>query len=263
MFKFCSLYSGSSGNSQFVSDGQTSILVDAGMSGKKIIEAIKSIGEDPGRLSGIFVTHEHADHIKGVGVLSRLLDVPIYGTEKTWVELGDKLGEISRNNKKSFHVGEEFYLGDLKVKAFSTPHDAVDPVGFNLFSHNKKITIATDLGYVTKSLYDHILGSDFVLLEANHDIEMVRVGPYPWHLKQRILGEKGHLSNEMAGKLVAKLVENGVSKFSLGHLSKDNNFPELVFETVKNVLLEKKIKIGQDVSINVAIRDRVGEFIQV
>ena len=261
MVKFCSLFSGSSGNCLLVSDGVTTILVDAGMSGKRILDAIKSIGCDPSTIDGICITHEHSDHIKGAGILSRMLDVPIFANENTWKSMEKELGKVGEVNKRYFKTGEEFSIGDICVHPFSIPHDASEPVGFNFFVENKKISIATDIGHANKELFDNIVGSDFTLLEANHDVEMVRMGPYPWHLKQRILGDNGHLSNIMAGKLLARLVENGTTNFLLGHLSGDNNFPQLAYETVKNVLEEKGIKTGTDVRFEVAMRDRVGSFI--
>lgn len=263
MIKFCSLYSGSSGNCLYLSDNNTSILVDAGVSGKKAIQAIKEIDGQPEKLSGILITHEHSDHIKGAGILSRMLNVPIYANEKTWEAMGTELGNIHENNKRCFNTGQQFSIGDICVHPFSIPHDAIEPVGFNFFAQNKKITVATDLGHVNKELYENMVGSNFILLEANHDIDMLRMGSYPWYLKQRILGDSGHLSNEMAGKFIAKLVERGTIRFVLGHLSKENNFPQLAFETVKNVLVSKSIEPGKDVIFDVAMRDCVSEVIYV
>ncbi len=261
MLKFCSLFSGSSGNSLFVTDGDTRVLVDAGMSGKKIIEAVKGIGEEPEKISAVCVTHEHNDHIKGAGILSRMFDIPIFANEKTWLASEDKLGKIEPKNRRIFVTSEKFSINEMCVNTFDIPHDASEPVGFNFFSRDKKLTIATDLGHVNKYIYENITGSDFVLLESNHDVEMVRIGHYPWYLKQRILSDKGHLSNELAGKLILRLVKDGMFKFSLGHLSKDNNFPELAFQTVSNVLERNGVKVGKDVCLDVVTRDRAGQFI--
>jgi phosphoribosyl 1,2-cyclic phosphodiesterase len=261
MIKFCSLFSGSSGNCLLVSDDKTSILIDAGMSGRSIIDAIKSIGCDPSSIDAICITHEHSDHIKGAGILSRMLDVPVFANEKTWNAMENDLGKISEINKRYFNTGENFSVGDILIHPFSIPHDASEPVGFNFFVGNKKITVATDIGHANKELFDKMIGSDFMLLESNHDIEMVRMGSYPWQLKQRILGENGHLSNVMAGKLIARLVENGTNRFMLGHLSKENNFPQLAYETVKNVLESKGIKTGVDAMIEVAHRGVIGDVI--
>lgn len=263
MINFCSLFSGSSGNSLFVSDGATSVLVDAGISGKRIIDSIKDIGHKPEDIDAIVITHEHSDHIKGAGILSRKLNVPIYANLKTWQAMESELGEVDECNKRYFTTGERFCIGDMCVLPFNIPHDAVEPVGYSFFSGERKVTVATDIGHVNKELYENLVGSDFILLESNHDIEMLRMGPYPWYLKQRILGEKGHMSNELAGKLVAKLVEKGTKRVLLGHLSRENNFPQLAFETVKNVLVEKGIIPGRDVVLDVAMRDCVSDLICV
>jgi len=263
MIKFCSLYSGSSGNSLFISDGRTKMLIDSGISGKRIIEALVAIGENPSELSAILVTHEHSDHIKGVGILSRKFDIPIYANENTWNAMEQAIGPVNMKNKMCFYNCEEFEIGNICIKAFPIPHDAVDPVGFNFFLGSKKITTATDIGHITKELISHLMGSDLLFIESNHDVEMLKVGPYPWPLKKRILGERGHLSNEMAGKVVAHLAKKGTKKFLLGHLSRENNFPELAYRTVCNVLDENDICAGRDVMLSVALRDQVGEVVEV
>ncbi|MCX7924090.1 MAG: MBL fold metallo-hydrolase [Clostridia bacterium] len=263
MIKFCSLFSGSSGNSIFLGTHKARILIDAGLSGKKIIEALCSIGENPSELSAILVSHEHSDHIRGAGIISRKFDVPIYANENTWEAMEQQIGPVSVKNKRYFNTASEFEINDICVKPFSIPHDAAEPVGFNFFVGNKKITTATDIGCMKKSLLGHLEMSDLLLLESNHDEQMVKVGPYPWSLKQRILGDRGHLSNELAGKVVAYLAEKGTKKFLLGHLSKENNFPELAYQTVYNTLMEKKICAGIDVMLDVVVRDRVGKVIEL
>lgn len=263
MMKFCSLYSGSSGNCLFVSDGKTKILVDCGMSGKRIIEALVAIGENPSELSAVLVSHEHSDHIRGAGILSRKFDIPIYANENTWNAMEEGLGPVNIKNKMCFDNCKEFEIGNIYVKAFPIPHDAIDPVGFNFFLDNKKVTTATDIGHMTNKLLSYLMGSDLLLIESNHDVEMLKVGPYPWPLKKRILGERGHLSNEMAGKVVAYLAKNGTKKFLLGHLSRENNFPELAYQTVCNVLSENDICAGKDIMLSVALRDRAGAVVEV
>lgn len=263
MIKFCSLYSGSSGNSLFVSSGQTKILIDAGLSAKRIISALCSIGESPDELSAILITHEHSDHIKGAGIMSRKFKTPIYANNNTWQAMDKALGHVDECNRQCFENGCEFGIGDIGVRAFSIPHDASDPVGFNFFAGGKKISTATDIGHMNKELLENLEDSDLLLLESNHDVEMLRVGPYPWHLKKRIMGDRGHLSNEMASKVVAYLAEKGTQKFMLGHLSRENNFPELAYQTVSNKLSEKSIVIGRDILLDVVLRDttsRVVEF---
>ena len=263
MMKFCSLYSGSSGNCLFICAGSTKILIDAGVSGKKIIEALYSIGEKPGELSAILVSHEHSDHTKGAGVLSRKFDIPVYANEKTWSIMQNSIGPVEVKNRLYFDSGVEFTLGNFIVMPFKIPHDAIEPVGFNFHFNGKKVTTATDIGHITKGLLKHFHMSDLILLESNHDIEMLKVGPYPWHLKKRILGENGHLSNEMAGKVISYLAENGTKRFLLGHLSRENNFPELAYQTVYNALTEKKLCVGDDVLLDVALRDKVGQVIEI
>ena len=261
MIKFCTLFSGSSGNCIFISTDKSKILVDAGMSLKKITEALETMGENPCELDAVLISHEHIDHIRGAGILSRKLNIPIYANSNTWNAMKSAIGNIKDENIKCFDTEEGFEIKDIFIKPFSIPHDAVEPVGFNFFACEKKVTVATDIGHVTTGLINALDESDFVLLEANHDREMVKVSSYPWNLKQRILGDDGHLSNEMAGKVVAHLAEKGTKMFMLGHLSKENNFPELAFQTVSNELAKKKIKAGTDVFLEVALRDRASSMV--
>ena len=263
MIKFCSLYSGSSGNCIFISKDNTKVLIDAGLSGKRIIEALHSIGENPAELSAILVTHEHSDHTRGVGILSRKFNVPIYANERTWNAMEREIGPVSLQNKVCFNTDQEFDIGKICVKAFHIPHDAAEPVGYNFFIENKKITLATDIGHITNSLLAYLEASDLLFLESNHDIEMLKVGPYPWPLKKRIMGDSGHLSNEMAGKVIAYFAGLGMRRFILAHLSKENNFPELAYQTVLNALQEKKICVGTDVTLEVALRDRTGSIYHI
>jgi phosphoribosyl 1,2-cyclic phosphodiesterase len=263
MIKFCSLYSGSSGNSIFLSTGKTKILIDCGLSCKKIAAALASIGENPSELSAILVSHEHVDHIRGAGVVSRKFGVPVYANRNTWDAMESSLGPIPADRKMEFEGQTEFYIGDVLVRTFPIPHDAVEPVGFNFFAGDKKITIATDIGHINRKLLDYIMESDLILIESNHDLEMLKVGRYPWSLKRRIMGDKGHLSNDMAAKVVAYMAEKGTKNFVLGHLSKENNFPQLAYQTVYNALNEKCICAGQDVVLEVALRDSVGKVIEI
>lgn len=263
MIKFCSLFSGSSGNAVFLKAGNTRLLMDAGVSAKRIIEALLSIGENPCDLSAILISHEHSDHIKGAGILSRKFDIPIYANEGTWCLMEREIGPVSLKNKRCFCTGREFLINDLCIKTFPIPHDASEPVGFNFFAENRKITVATDIGHVSKALLESIDKSDLLMLEANHDVEMLMTGSYPWWLKKRILSDEGHLSNEMAGKVIAYMAERGTRSFLLGHLSKENNFPELAYQTVYNELYERKITAGSDVMLDVALRDRVGNIIEL
>ncbi len=263
MIKFCSLYSGSSGNSLFMSSGNTRLLVEAGLSGKRIIEAICSIGEKPSEIDAILVSHEHGDHIKGAGILSRKFNLPIYASEGTWRGMESVIGPVLERNKVVFSSFAPFQIGDITVTPFPIPHDANEPVGYSFCASGKKVTVATDIGHISMGLLSNFLDSDLVLLESNHDEEMLKIGPYPWPLKKRIASEQGHLSNEAAGEVVAYLAQKGTKRFLLGHLSKENNFPELAYQTVCNALYEKCLQAGSDVAVDVALRDHVGRVIEL
>lgn len=263
MIKFCSLFSGSSGNSIFVSVGDTKILIDAGLSGKRITKALASIGESPLELSAILISHEHSDHVKGAGILSRRYNIPLYANEGTWESMKDLIGPVALENVGVFSTGFNFEIDEMCIRSFSIPHDAAEPVGFNIFARNKKITVATDIGHVSKELVDYLEMSELILIESNHDTEMLKIGSYPWPLKKRISGGMGHLSNDMAGKLVSHLAGKGTSRFLLGHLSRENNFPELAYQTVYNAICENKLEVGRDITLEVASRDSVSRVFEV
>ena len=253
--RFCPLFSGSSGNALYLGSGNTHLLVDAGMSGAKVTAEMERVGLHPGDLSGILVTHEHADHIAGVGILSRRYDIPIYANEGTWAAMREKLGNINEKNIMVFDTGANFHIGSLDITPFSTPHDAAEPVGYSFYAGRNKLSIATDLGTVKESWLRHIEESDLVLLESNHDVDMLKAGRYPYELKRRILGTKGHLSNDAAGKAAVELVRRGVRSIVLGHLSGENNFPELAYQSVCSMLQLEGIEPGRDVMLSVASRD--------
>ena len=263
MIRFCSLYSGSSGNSLFISTGNTKLLVEAGLSAKKIIAALDTIGENPSEIDAILVSHEHSDHTKGAGILSRKFNLPIYASEGTWQAMEQLIGPVLECNKVVFSSYAPFQIGDIAVTPFPIPHDANEPVGYSFCACGKKVTIATDIGHISMELLNCFEDSDLLLLESNHDIEMLKVGPYPWSLKKRIAGEQGHLSNDTAGEVIAYMAEKGTKQFLLGHLSRENNFPELAYQTVCNALGEKCLHAGIDVTVDVALRDRVGRVIEL
>ena len=260
---FAPLFSGSSGNSVYVGCETGGLLVDAGVSGKRIIAALQSIGVAPGRLGGIVVTHEHNDHINSVGILSRKFDLPVYATEGTWRGMIDKIGPVALRNQRVIEVGREFGVGELGVLPFATPHDANEPVGFTFERFSARFTVATDIGCVRSSWLEFVRGSDAVLLEANYDPDMLTAGPYLYGLKQRILSTKGHLSNDDSGKAATKLIEAGAKQILLGHLSKENKFPQLAERSVKNILSMEGIDPEKDVSIKIALRDGVTGFFAV
>ncbi len=252
MIKFQSFLSGSSGNATYVTDDTVSFLVDCGANGKYITECMRRIGAAPENLSGILITHEHRDHICGAGVFSRKFNVPVYANEKTWAAIGDVLGPIAEENKR--YITPEMVFGDLKVQSFSIPHDAADPVGYSFISPHHKFTVATDLGYVTEELEKHLAGSDALIIEANHDVSMLANGRYPYHLKKRIMGEKGHLSNDACGDLCVRLAKSGTSAIWLGHLSNENNKPQVAYETVQDILKKSGLTVGGGIALNVLPR---------
>ena len=240
MFKFCSLYSGSSGNSLFIQTDNTKILIDAGESAKKITDALSSIDVNPNDLDAILVTHEHSDHIKGLGTLSKKYNIPIYANQKTWEAMPEQNAKISENNKKYFKPSENFEIGDLKIHPFKIPHDAANPCGFNFFHKNKKMSVATDIGHMTSDIIHTLEDSSFLLLESNYDPNVLKCSKYPYLLKERIAGPNGHLPNGEAGKTISYLLNSGLKQVMLGHLSKENNFPELAYKTVMDELIENK-----------------------
>lgn len=258
MFKYCSLYSGSSGNSFFIQSDTTNLIIDAGVSLKKIITALEEINVAGKNINAILVTHDHIDHTKSLATLSNKYDIPVYATQKTWDAIPNIAIKISDNNKKIFNISETFSIGDIKVLPFHTPHDAADPCGFNLYNSNKKISIATDIGYVSEELLNHLKNSSCILLESNYDPEVLKCSSYPYILKQRILSNKGHLSNASAGKTLSSLYNFGLKNALLVHLSKENNFPELAYETIKNETLN-----CSDLCIDIAPRDNPSKLFEV
>lgn len=261
---FCSLYSGSSGNSMFVGTDKAKILIDAGLPGKKIDAALQEINQDPKELNGIFITHEHSDHIKGIGVLSRKYDIPIYANSETWSAMEGSIGKVKEHNIKVIDKRSVTEINDMNVKAFNIPHDAVAPMGYTVNSGQKSISVATDFGTFTKEIYDNIKESEVILLESNHDINMLKFGPYPYQLKRRILSEIGHLSNDDCGSAIVELCKcYRNKKIILGHLSNTNNQPDLAYQTVLNVLNENGIKQKQDIMLTMANRHNPSSYIEI
>lgn len=258
---FCSLYSGSSGNSIFVSDGNSRVLIDAGLSGKSIEAALKSIDEDPSKIDAIFVTHEHIDHVKGAGVLSRKYDIPIYAKEPTWNSMNSIIGNIKDHNVKIIDESTCISIKGMDILNYKIPHDAASPCGYAIHAGNKKVCIATDLGHFTDEVKSSIEDADVVLLESNHDVEMLKFGPYPYSLKKRILSDIGHLSNEACGKAIVEIARKSHKTIILGHLSKTNNYPDLAYQTVVNILNENGIKLNADLTLALAKRNMPSSYI--
>lgn len=251
---YCSLFSGSSGNSSIIASDDTKIMIDAGLSGKSIQSEIAKIGIEAGSIKAIIVTHEHIDHVKGVGVLSRKFDLPIYANELTWNAMHKKVGPIAQKNVRVFETGREFCIGDIEVYPFLIPHDAAEPVGYT-FNYNKsKVTQLTDLGHFPKRLINIVENSDLIMLESNHDETMLKNGRYPYMLQKRILGTRGHLSNDMCANSCIDLMKRNCKRFVLGHLSEENNNEQLAYETTLNSIKNSGAIEKQDFELYMASR---------
>lgn len=255
MIKFCPLFSGSSGNSIFIKYKDTSILVDAGLSKKKIVEELAKIQEKPEDLDAILVTHEHSDHTSGLGVMERGYNIPIFANRNTWFRIPSSIGKIREENIRTFNTNERFYIKDMEIIPFRTLHDAVDPVGFSFYLDTKKISTLTDTGELSPDILDNIKGSDLLLLESNHDMEMLLNGSYPWPLKNRIRGKYGHLCNSTCANAVVDMIEEGLRVLVLGHLSQDNNLPSLAYSTIKERIEQCGYSVGKDILVKVAKRE--------
>ena len=255
---FLSLVSGSSGNCSLISDGKTTLLVDCGLSCKKLEEALSKAKVDPYDLTAMLITHEHSDHIKGAGVVSKKYNLPVYATLKTHEYMN--LGKVESCNVQYLFPDVEFEIGSIGVRPFSIPHDAVDPVGYNFFYDNNKLSLATDIGKMDNGIMEKLKGSIAVLLESNHDVDMLKNGRYPAYLKRRILSDVGHLSNTDAAKCVLELIKSGTHHIMLGHLSQENNTPTMAYTTTKNYLEENGVILDKDATLSVAQRFEVSRF---
>ena len=260
--ELCSIASGSSGNCICVGTDDYHVMIDAGISGKRIENGLNSIGLKTAEMNGILVTHEHADHISGLGVLSRRYGLPIYATEgtKNAILSTKSVGKIDEDLFHIIRPDEKFEIGDMEIEPIHISHDAADPVAYVLRQPGKAIGVITDLGKYDENIVDKMQGLDVLLLEANHDIRMLQVGSYPYMLKQRILGEKGHLSNELSGQLLGEVLHDNFKHVILGHLSKENNYEELAYETVRlEVTMGENPYKGNDFPMYVAKRDAVSD----
>lgn len=243
--RFSVLASGSTGNAMYVETPTQRLLVDAGLSGKKMDELFQEIDRDPKELDGILVTHEHSDHIKGVGIFARRHKLPIYANEKTWNAMESNLGTIPVDQKFHFDMETVRSFGDLEVESFGVSHDAAEPM-FYVFRHNgRKLVIATDMGYVSDRIKGTIKGADMFVFESNHDLNMLRIGRYPWNIKRRILSDVGHVSNEDAAIALKDVIGDTTSRIYLAHLSLDNNMKDLARLTVEQTLREQGMAVGE------------------
>ena len=264
--RLCSIASGSSGNCIYVGSDKTHVIVDAGISGRRIEEGLNSIGLKTEELDGILITHEHSDHISGLGVLARRYGIPMYATEGTIEAIRNMsyLGKIPGELFKIIEADKPFSVNDLNINPVRISHDAADPVAYRIGSGNRTVGVLSDLGKYNDYIVENFSGTDALLLEANHDVNMLQVGKYPYQLKCRILSDKGHLSNESAGRLLSRLLHSNLKHVFLGHLSQENNLAELAYETVRlEVLMSDNEYKPDDFRIRVAARDMRSEPVAV
>lgn len=255
--EICSIASGSSGNCSYIGNRNTNLLIDAGISCKRIENGLKSIDIDPTKIDGILITHEHTDHINGVATMSKRYNIPVYGTEETLnaIIAKSKYAHLAKQQLVVVEPDKEFTINDIIVEPFSISHDAINPVCYTFKSDGKKIGMATDLGEFTDYTVSKLESSNILFLEANHDENMLMVGAYPYYLKRRISGRKGHLSNESSASLLSRLFHDKLQHISLVHLSKENNLEDLAYETVKLELSKCTSTKHIDLILSVAKRD--------
>lgn len=262
----CSLSSGSSGNCIYVGTEETHLLVDTGVSKKRIVDELHAIDMAPEDIQGILITHEHSDHIQGLGVFTRKYSVPVYGTKATLeaIKRTKALGELDTSKFIEIQPDEPFQIQDMTIEASRTWHDAADPVCYQFFHQGHKTSLCTDLGDYNDYLVEKLKDSDLLFIESNHDVNMLLVGPYSYPLKQRILGDHGHLSNERSGQFIKELLNDHIRGIMLGHLSKENNIAELAYETVAQELTENPFTNDvRDFHLSVARRAEHSEVLYV
>jgi len=260
---FCSFSSGSSGNCYLVKSEHTAILVDAGISKKRIYEGLELTATPREQLAALLITHEHSDHIKSIRTfLKKEKSVKAYANAMTWRQIGC---QVCEEQIEVFETGDSFRIGDITVKSFRVSHDAAEPVGFTFSSGGKQISIVTDTGCMSEEIISEIVDADILILEANHDVDMLKIGRYPWFLKQRVLSAEGHLSNAAAGETILRLLSEREKEryVLLAHLSKENNFPEMAYQTVKNILEEADYYIGKHLKLNTIMRDEISLIYEI
>ena len=262
MLSLTTLASGSSGNCMLVSDGETHILIDAGISARRITKSLRELGVEPGRLSGILITHEHSDHICGLATLTKQFAVPVYASRGTGRQLCYRIAFLE-DHLRPFTAGGDLAIGGLAVGTFPTPHDTAESVGYTVSAGGRKAAVVTDLGRVTEEVARGIRGANLLVAETNYDPDWLQSGPYPSYLKARIQGDWGHLSNQAGADLACSAVENGTGTVILAHLSKENNTPARAYDTVRMAMEHRGIRPGVDVRLEVAPRSEAGPRCEV
>ena len=250
------------GNCLYVESDNTKLLIDAGVSLKKIEKGLDTIDVSPSSIDGILVTHEHSDHIQSLGNLSKKFNLPVFANSETFDAMPKQTDKISTENINKFKIKQKFSINDIEITPFAIPHDAANPCGFNISCNDDKISIATDIGHMTNEILKQLEGSKFVLLESNYDTEVLKLSKYPFSLKQRIAGPNGHLSNEIASKVINYLLHDNLKIAMLGHLSKESNFPELAYQTMVNELINSNSDVSK-LSLSVASRNEPSKLIHI
>lgn len=246
---FSVLASGSSGNAFYIGTEKEKILVDAGLSGKQLDRVLAEASINPKDLTRILVTHEHSDHIKGLGIYARKYQLPIYANEKTWDAMEPCLGKINMDQKFVFNMEEVQSFQGIDVESFGVSHDAVEPMFYTFHYEGKKVSLVTDTGYVSERIKKTVEDSDALIFEANHDISMLQMGRYPWSVKRRILGDYGHVSNEDSAIAMEDIITDKTKRIYLAHLSRDNNMKDLARMAVEQHLTEKDFPINHGLKI--------------
>ncbi len=252
MAKICQLFSGSSGNSTYIGWGNGGILVDIGVSAKRITQALDGISVDPCTIQGIFLTHEHRDHIAGLRVFAGRHHIPVFGSQGTMLAL-ECSGDLTDGVDGYILDVPQLLVGDAQIESFATSHDSAQSLGYRItLPDGNRVAVCTDLGFVSQGVRDHLTGCNAVVLESNHDVDMVKTGPYPYYLKERILSRKGHLSNEACASELPGLVKTGTTRIILSHLSRENNLPILAQRTALGALRAYGMEENRDFILQVA-----------
>lgn len=263
--KFCSFASGSSGNCYVVKSEDTTLLVDVGITGKRVFAGMEERAIVPEEVDGILLTHEHIDHVRSLKMVSKkAVKAGVYASEGTLWNVADKVPEEKMH---CLPKEKSFYIGDIQVNPFSLSHDAAEPTGYSFAHGGKQITIVTDTGYISDEIFHQVQSADLLVLEANHEVNILKMGAYPYPLKRRILGDEGHLSNEAAGHCLCQMLRRRdherIPHVVLAHLSKENNTPGQAYLTIRNILFEEDFYIDKDLKLDIACRDEVSPFMEV